>query len=110
MDWKVDGEIVGLTALVAADVAAFLSGMNPSFFTMRAFADQGGEKAENTKKDVRIGSTVGALLALTAGFGASLVSDSWWPLAASAVTLAIIIGAYEYAINNPHGYGDIGAQ
>jgi hypothetical protein len=110
LSWKFDAEIAGLTALVMADAAAFQSGMNPSFFTMRAFTDQGGEKAENTKKDVRIGSTIGSALALTAGIGASLVSSSWWPFLGTIITLTVIIFAYEWAINHPHGYGNIGAQ
>jgi hypothetical protein len=110
LTWKFDGEIIGLTALVMADAAAFQSGMNPSFFTMRAFTSSGGEKAENTKTDIHIGETIGTVLALTAGIGASLVSSSWWPFAGTILTLVVIIAAYEYALSHPHDYASIEAQ
>jgi hypothetical protein len=111
LTFKADAEIIGLTALVMADAAAFLSGVNPSLFTMRAFTDAGGAKADNTKNDIRLGSAIGSGLALIAGVGASLVSKSWWPIIGTVVTLVVIIGSYEWAINNPHGYGaNIGAQ
>jgi len=110
LTFKTNPEVVGLAALCAADAAAFLSGMNPSFFTMRAFTSAGGEKAENTKKDIRVGSAVGAGLALLAGIGASLISESWWPILATAATLVVIIGAYEYAVSHPHSYASIEAQ
>src|ERR1051326_8271955 len=111
LSFKSDPEIIGLTALVMADAAAFLSGVNPSLFTMRAFTDAGGANADNTKKDIRIGSAIGSGLALIAGVGASLVSGSWWPIIGTVITLVVIIGSYEWAVNNPHGYGsDIGGQ
>jgi hypothetical protein len=111
LTFQADAEIIGLTALVMADAAAFLSGVNPSLFTMRAFTDAGGAKADNTKLDIRIGSVIGSSLALIAGTGASLVSGSWWPILGTIVTLVVIIGSYEWAINNPHGYGSaIGSQ
>lgn len=104
LDWSIDPETAGIAALVAADAASFLSGLNPSFFTMRAFVSSGDPlKADRSAKDIRIGSAVGTALALLVGFGGSLVTGSWWPFAMTLLVLITIIGSYEYALRNPHG-------
>lgn len=111
ISWHMDADTAGVAALVAADAAAFLSGVNPSLFTMRAFRSEGGEKAETTKTDIRIGSAIGGLLAIIVGIGATLITKSWWPLVVTVLVLAVMIGSYEWAIANPHNRGgDIATQ
>lgn len=105
LSWKLNSEIIGITALVMGDAAAFWSANNPSVFTVRAFRRKGGKEAEQTKRDIRLGGAAGSLLALMVGAGGSLVTKSWWPLAGSAAILAFQWTLWEWAIKNPHGAG-----
>lgn len=41
-------------------------------------------------------------MALGVGLGATLVADSPWPFAATAIVLVAMLAAYENAIRNPH--------
>lgn len=103
--WKLNSEIIGITALVVGDAAAFWSANNPSVFTVRAFRRKGGKEAEQTKRDIRLGGLAGSGLALIVGFGGSLVTQSWWPIAGAAGILAFEWVLWEWAIRNPHGSG-----
>jgi hypothetical protein len=99
-----DSEVAGISALVAADAAAFLSGVNPSMFTIRQFStSKPGVDSAETAGDIRRGMVIGSALALTAAFGGSAVTRSWWPVAATVFTLLILCLSYEWALRNPRG-------
>lgn len=95
-----DGEVAGISALVAADAAAFLSGVNPSLFTIRRFAGEWASQ-DDTRDDIMRGMVIGSALALLAAFGGSAVTRSWWPIAATVFTLVVLDGAYLWALDNP---------
>lgn len=101
-NWKLDAEIIGITALVMGDAAAFWSANNPSVFTVRAFRRKGGRQAEQTKRDIRLGGMAGSGLALFVAFGGTLVTKSWWPLAGAAAILVFQWTLWEWAMSNPH--------
>jgi hypothetical protein len=99
LDWALNGESMGLAALAAGDSAAFLSGMNPSIFTIRSqFGQSGGD---DTAKDIHIGMIIANALAITVGFGASAVSGSWWPVTITVGVTIILDIAYEWALRCP---------
>lgn len=100
-DWRIDSEVAGIAALVAADAAAYLSAFAPSIFTIRSFADSWG--GEETKGDIHRAVALGGALTLVTGFGGSAVTRSWWPLLAAVLTLAFIAAVYEWALANPRG-------
>ena len=101
--WRIDSETAGITALCMGDAAAMLSSTNPSMFTIRQFSlgSEGG--MEGVAGDIRRGYLIGGALTLVIGFGGSAVSRSWWPVAGSVIALAVLIVAYEWAIQNPRG-------
>lgn len=103
---KLDAEIIGITALVMGDAAAFWSANNPSVFTVRAFRRKGGKEAERTKRDVRLGGLAGTGLALFVGMGGTFVTGSWWPFIGAASIIGFQWALWEWALRNPHG-GDI---
>lgn len=102
LTWKMDPETMGLAMLAAGDAAAMLSGVNPSLFTIRTFRDS-KIHAARTARDIRYGMALGSSLALVVGWGATLVSGSYWPLFVTMLTLIVLDGAYEWAIRTPHG-------
>lgn len=102
--WRMDGEVAGISALVAADAAAFLSGVNPSLFTIRQFSTaKPGIDAAETHDDIVRGMVIGSSLAMLAAVGGSAVTGSWWPVAATLFTLVILDAAYLWALANPRG-------
>lgn len=100
ISWKLDAETMGLAALASGDAAAFLSGVNPSLFTIRTFQNDWG-----TSGDIRVGMILGNALALAVGFGATLVSQSWWPFVFTLSVAAVLDAAYEWALRNPRNAG-----
>ena len=101
-DWSLDGETAGVTALVAADAAAFMSAFNPSIFTIRSFAsDWGGDQQDETRGDIYRGIALGSALTLLTAIGGSAVTKSWWPTVAALFTLTVIALAYRWALDNP---------
>jgi len=114
INWKLDAEVIGITALVIGDAAAFWSANNPSVFTVRAFRRKGGKEAEKTKRDIRMGGAAGSGLALLVGIGGTAVTKSWWPIAGTLAILAFQWSIWEWAMANPHGdessRGDIASQ
>lgn len=104
VSWKMNPETMGLAALAAGDAAAFLSGVNPSLFTIRTFAGD-WTSSNNTANDIRTGMIIGNALALLVGFGATLVSQSWWPLVVTIACAAVLDGAYEWALRTPRTDG-----
>lgn len=105
LSWKLDAEIIGITALVVGDAAAFWSANNPSVFTVRAFRRKGGPEAEQTKRDIRLGGMAGTSLAMFVGLGGTLVTKSWWPITGAAAIIAFQWILWEWAMKNPHGAG-----
>lgn len=101
---------MGLAMLAVGDAAAMLSGVNPSIFTIRTFRST-KRHADETATDIRYGMALGSGLALIVGFGATLVSKSWWPLFVTMLALVVLDGAYEMALRAPHGhYGSMAEQ
>jgi hypothetical protein len=87
---------LGLVILAASEVPNFLAGMLPSLFTIQTFNDD-----PQKVKSLRRGELIGGALALTVGFGASLVSKSWAPFWACLAILVVMLAAYEHAIRTP---------
>ena len=109
--WKLTAEVFGVTALVMGDAAAFWSANNPSVMTVRTFRRKGGEEAEHTARDIRMGGGIATLWMLLVGFGGSAVTKSWWPLAGAVGAGAVQWAVWEWAIRNPHGItGDMASQ
>jgi hypothetical protein len=109
--WKLDSETAGISALVAADAASFMSAFNPSLFTIRAFRSVNDPVVQQqTAGDLYRGMALGAALTLVVGFGGSAVTGSWWPILAAILTLAVLVSAYRWAINTPRGSTGIEAQ
>lgn len=101
LTWKIDAESMGLAVLSAGDSAAFLSGMNPSIFTIRHFNGDWSSTGDTTK-DIRMGMVIANILALLVGWGATLVTESWWPLTMTVAVTAILDASYEWALRTPH--------
>jgi hypothetical protein len=111
MTWKMDSEIAGISALVAADAAAYMSAFCPSLFTIRAFrSTRNLTDHDETAGDIYRGMALGAALTLVTGFGGAAVTGSYWPLAISIVVLGVLIGAYVWALENPRGSAGIAEQ
>lgn len=85
------------------DAAAFWSANNPSVMTVRAFRRKTGDEAEHTKRDIRLGGSMGAGLAILVGFGGSLVTKNWLPVTGALAMVALQFGVWEWAMANPHG-------
>ncbi len=100
IDWKVDSEILGLAVLSAGDAAAFLSGVNPSLFTIRTFRTDWASGSQ-TANDIHIGMMIGNALALSVGFAATLVTSSWWPFMFAVACAGALDIAYEWALRSP---------
>src|SRR5438105_14279107 len=100
--WNLDAETLGIAFLIMGDAAAFWSANNPSVFTVRAFRRKGGSEADQTATDIRIGGLAGTSLAIIVGFGGSLITKSWWPLAAATAVIGFQWFLWEWAIANPH--------
>ena len=97
LTWKLDAETMGLAALTAGDSAAFLSGMNPSIFTIRKFQGDWSSDTE-TKNDIHTGMLIANALAVLVGFGATVVASSWWPVVMTIGVTIILDLAYEWAL------------
>jgi hypothetical protein len=97
-----DAEVWGLTLLAASEVPNFLAGMAPSLFTLQHFTDKSSADARAARESMHRAYVVGGGLSLAVGAGASLVSDSWYPLVACAIVLVVLIIQYEWALENPH--------
>lgn len=105
ISWKLDAATMGLTLMAAADTSNFLSAACPSFMTARTFSSAGNQAMrEGSAQDLRIGMCSACALSLAMGGGATLVTKSWWPLAATLAFLLPQLGLIEYAIRNPRGY------
>lgn len=102
MTTKPSPEVWGLTLLAASEVPNFLAGMAPSLFTLQHFTDKSSADAKAARDSMHRAYVVGGGLSLAVGAGASLVSDSWYPLAACAIVLVVLIVQYEWALDNPH--------
>ena len=103
--WKLDVTVMGLTLMAAADTSNFLSAACPSFMTACTFSSAGSSAMrEGSARDLRIGMCSASVLSLAMGGGATLVTKSWWPLAATIAFLLPQMGLIEFAIRNPRTY------
>lgn len=100
LSWSLDAESMGLAVLAAGDSAAFLSGMNPSIFTIRHFQSEWSDG--QTTSDIRTGMVIANVLAMTVGWGSSVITKSWWPIFMTAVVTLVLDASYEWALRNPH--------
>lgn len=87
-----------MAAFVAVESAHAYSAVLPSIFTIRTFAQTNG----TTAKDIRDGEVIGSAFALTLGAIVSKLTSSALPLVFSAVTAAVMVGIYEWALSTAH--------
>ena len=87
----------GLFLLAVGEVPNYLSGVLPSWMTIRRFSADNRDTAT-----LRAGELFGAGFALLVGAGASLIAGSWWPLIGTLVAAAVLMVGYEWAIRHPH--------
>jgi hypothetical protein len=100
-----DNVVMGLTLMAAADTSNFLSAACPSFMTARTFSSAGSQAMKDgSARDLRIGMCAASALSLAMATGATLVTKSWWPLAATVAFMLPQMGLIEYAIRNPRPY------
>jgi hypothetical protein len=100
--WKMSPTILATTLLVIADASSFWSANNPSFMTERRFTTNSPQTAAETKTDIRAGGAKAALESMLVGYGASIVTKSWWPLAIPLGYLAFNWAWHEWAMSHPH--------
>jgi hypothetical protein len=100
--WDLDSESMGVTALCVADAAGMLAAFCPSMFTIRTFGS-GVVESANTAESIHIGMVLGSVISLIVGLGGTLVTRSWWPFIGTVIGLALLCGAYEWALRHPHG-------
>ena len=105
-----DAETMGITALTIGDAWAAFSAMNPSMFTTKAFGRKGGTEGELTKRDLRLGAAIGTGMAGVVAVGASMVTNSWWPLVGTLAACAAQWLVLEHSLRNPWGTGDAISQ
>ena len=98
-------EVMGITALTIGDAWAAFSAQNPSLFTMKAFGRKGGKEADLSKRDLRTGALIGTGMALVVAAGASMVTNSWWPVVGTTAACAVQWAVLEHACRNPWGTG-----
>lgn len=82
-----------LAAFVAVESAHAFSAFEPSFFTIRTFADS-AEKV----RPLREGYVPSVLFAVILGAVVSALADTWWPLVGAIATSAFMVMMYEKAI------------
>jgi hypothetical protein len=102
-----DAEVWGLTLLAASEVPNFLAGMAPSLFTLQHFTDKSEADRKAARDSMHRAYIVGGGLSLLVGAGASLVSGSWYPFAACAIVLVVLVVQYEWALETPHANGEV---
>jgi hypothetical protein len=98
-------DVMGITALTIGDAWAAFSAQNPSLFTMKAFGRKGGEEGELSKRDLRMGALIGTGMALVVAAGASMVTNSWWPVVGTTAACGVQWAVLEHALANPWGKG-----
>lgn len=103
ISWKMDSVILGITLLIIADASSFWSANNPSGFTERRFAGEGGMVEDETKVDILyLGGGKAMVETLIVGYGGALVTGSWWPLASGMIYQAANYLWHKWHIENPH--------
>lgn len=110
LTWSVGPEVIGLALLTIADASSFWSANNPSGFTVRSFATEGGAKHDQAVTDIQIGSVKAIGESAIVGIGASLLTGSLLPWAAQAAYLLGDWGYYHWCLTHPHGGTGIAQQ
>lgn len=105
INFKMDAEVLGIAVLSAGDAAAFLSGVNPSLFTIRTFRGDWASQ-QQTSSDIHTGMIIGNALALAVGFAATLVTESWWPFLFTVACAGALDASYEWALRSPRTSGE----
>jgi len=88
--------VFGASLLAMSEVPNFLAGALPSFMTIKKFAAD-----EESVQTLRYAEVFAALPIAAAGVGATLVFESWWPLAVVTATAVYYYYGYEKHIRNP---------
>lgn len=101
ISWQVDEPTMGVVALTVGSVASMLAAFNPSVYTIQTSGGNAVE-ARNTRRSIHIGCALGAAISLALGYGATLVTRSWWPLFTTVLALIVVCGAYEWALRHPY--------
>lgn len=89
---------VGVVLLVAAEAPQAYSAFLPSIMTIRTFVGD-----EGAVSDIREGELLGSVFVAGIGVVGSMLSDSPWPLVVAFVTIIVMVGIYEYALNGRRG-------
>lgn len=102
--FAMNADVLGMSLLTIADAAAFWSANNPSFMTTRSFTTAGGNKAETVQTDIVIGGVKGTIETAIVGFGAALVTRSWWPFLFPLAYMIVQWLFFLWALRHPHGH------
>lgn len=109
--WAMNPTIATLAILAAGDASNFMASACPSYMTTRTFTSKDPIKAKHTREDLKIGMAIGGGQALVVGAAVTWIAKSWWPLAATAGAVAVLVLMYGHALNHPHGeYDSIAEQ
>ena len=96
LTWAMTPEVFGASLLAMSEVPNFLAGALPSFMTIKKFAADPESVAA-----LRYAEVFAAAPILAAGFGASLVFKSFWPIIIVGATAVYYYIGYEQHIQNP---------
>jgi hypothetical protein len=100
-----NGEKILIGVFVGVEGAHAFSAFMPSFFTIKAFAHDAQDAAR-----LRSGYTPATVFNLVLGGAVSALLRSGWPLLMSIAVSALMISAYESAINEATGQPELPAS
>lgn len=89
---------IGVTLAVIAQAPQAYSAFLPSIMTIRTFV--GDDRAV---KDIRDGEIFGSAFVLLIGAAGSMLTKKNGPFLVSLVSIAIMLGVYEYALRSRRG-------
>lgn len=95
---------VGVVLLVAAEAPQAYSAFLPSIMTIRTFVGDEGAVA-----DIREGELLGSVFVAGIGVVGSMLAGSPWPVVVAILTIVVMVGIYEYALNGRRGDHDMRA-
>lgn len=95
---------VGVVLLVAAEAPQAYSAFLPSIMTIRTFVGDEGAVA-----DIREGELLGSVFVAGIGVVGSMLTGSPWPVVVAILTIVVMVGIYEHALNGRRGDHDMRA-
>lgn len=102
LSWQITAGTLGIALLTIADASSFWSANNPSGFTVRSFATEGGDKHRRAVEDIQMGATKAVAESAIIGIGGSILTGSFLPWVAQASYLVVDWAWYEWCLRNPH--------